>query len=73
MKTGAPKSEFPAILGWCETYITGKCDISDKVIGPYNIVEASGYAILQVSVISLCFYQEMKSVKYKIINVFIKK
>jgi hypothetical protein len=19
MKTGAPKSEFPAILGWCET------------------------------------------------------
>jgi hypothetical protein len=20
MKTGAPKSEFPAILGWCETY-----------------------------------------------------
>jgi hypothetical protein len=22
MKAGAPKSEFPAILGWCETYMS---------------------------------------------------
>jgi hypothetical protein len=30
MKTGAPKSEFPAILGWCETLLVVGKDMKNK-------------------------------------------